>query len=300
MIRRMCSRSAEIFSRLLDAKEREVVLGDLAESGESPGCALREVLGLVVRRQASAWTQWQPWLTLSILIVPCGMLLSLVSRNTADLSAVYIWMYANNWDWAFLGNPGFGHELAHCVSLVFTMYLALVSWSWTSGFVLGATSCERVRVNGVLFCLMLLFGEVLGAPLYLACRWQYLHRNFGVPALSNLNEPVFALAFYRVMFPIIVQVALVVIPSVWGMRYGAGATKLRPALREMVRAVAIVTLIAIVVQNQGLWLLRRPSWGLGILHSWAVLALAVLIYWPFLYLAVAAIRQWRGEEVRAT
>jgi hypothetical protein len=36
------------------------------------------------------------------LVVPLGILLSLVSRSTADGRAVYIWMYSNNWDWEFV------------------------------------------------------------------------------------------------------------------------------------------------------------------------------------------------------
>ena len=74
-------------------------------------------------------------------------------------------MYANNWEWGDVRNAGFLHEFAHCVALILLSYLTLVCWSWTSGFVLGSVSRGTVRVNGVLFCLMLLF-EYL-APLYL-------------------------------------------------------------------------------------------------------------------------------------
>jgi Tat protein translocase TatC len=42
-------------SRILEANERDAVLGDLAESHESGGQALRDLLGLVVRRQAALW-----------------------------------------------------------------------------------------------------------------------------------------------------------------------------------------------------------------------------------------------------
>src|SRR5260370_23090728 len=88
----------DISSRMLNPEEREVVRGDLAESGEKGSRALRDVLGLVVRRQAALWTDWRPWLTLVRLVVPLGVLLSIASKSTADGSAVYIWMYADNLD----------------------------------------------------------------------------------------------------------------------------------------------------------------------------------------------------------
>ena len=52
----------EMVSRLLDQPERDVVRGDLAECGARPGPALREVAGLVIRRQAALWIDWRPWL----------------------------------------------------------------------------------------------------------------------------------------------------------------------------------------------------------------------------------------------
>src|ERR1700704_4183276 len=100
------------------------------------------------------------------------MLLSIVSRNTAHSSAIYIWLYANNWEWRDLRNSGFCYEFAHTLGMVCSWYLALACWSWTSGFVLGSVSRGIIRVNRVLFCLMLLFGALLGAPKYFEFYWQ--------------------------------------------------------------------------------------------------------------------------------
>jgi len=55
---------------MLESGEREAVRGDLAESGETGSQALRHVVGLVIRRQLSIWTDWRPWLTLVGLVVP--------------------------------------------------------------------------------------------------------------------------------------------------------------------------------------------------------------------------------------
>lgn len=186
---------------------------------------------------------------------------------------------------------------AHCLLLVFTMYLTLASWSWTTGFVLGSASRDIVRFNAVLFCLMLLFGEILGVPLYLAYQWQYLHRGSNLPAVPNFNSPVFALTFYRLMFPFIVQALLAIVPSVWGISHGAGATKLKPALRTTFRVVAIVTLMAILFQNPASWLLLKlPKVPLS-LQSWASRLPEILVYWPLVYLTANAIVGYQHDKV---
>src|SRR6266567_3392441 len=120
-----------------------------------------------------------------------------------------------------------------CWRLVDISYLMLDCWSWTCGFVLGSVSRRIIRLNSVLFCLMLLFGALLGAPRYFEYYWQYLHRVFPFPAFPNQNDPVFALTFYRVMLSLIVQAFLVVIPSVSGMRQGIEAARFHPFLRAV-------------------------------------------------------------------
>src|ERR1700694_3902233 len=69
---RTCWLLVDIFSQTLEPDERDAIRGDLAESSETSGRALRDVLGLVVRRQAALWTHWRPWLVLVALIVPLG------------------------------------------------------------------------------------------------------------------------------------------------------------------------------------------------------------------------------------
>ena len=51
MMPRVCWRLVDIASLMLRPDERDVVRGDLAESGAAGGQALCDVLGLVVRRQ---------------------------------------------------------------------------------------------------------------------------------------------------------------------------------------------------------------------------------------------------------
>ncbi len=77
----------ESLSRLLDDDEREVVRGDLAECGTSAAHALREVIGLVIRRQAVLWCDWRPWFVMASVVIPIGLLLSYASRSWGVTSA---------------------------------------------------------------------------------------------------------------------------------------------------------------------------------------------------------------------
>ncbi len=50
----------QIAAQLLERDEREAVLGDLVETGESAWQGLLDVLGLVIRREATVWKTWRP------------------------------------------------------------------------------------------------------------------------------------------------------------------------------------------------------------------------------------------------
>jgi len=69
-------RLAELVGLALDPRERESVLGDLAECGTSGGRAFFEVLGLVARRQLLIWTDWRPWFGLIGIVGISGFCLS--------------------------------------------------------------------------------------------------------------------------------------------------------------------------------------------------------------------------------
>ena len=64
----------------LEPDERDAVQGDLAELGVTGMRALRDLLGLIVRRQALAWTDRRPWLPLGVLVVPLVMPPSLAEK----------------------------------------------------------------------------------------------------------------------------------------------------------------------------------------------------------------------------
>ena len=291
-MKRICWWLVDLVSRMLEPGERDVVRGDFTESGQSGAQALRDVLGLVVRRQAALWNDWRPWAVLVGLIIPLGMLLSIVSWITAGLTSTYLWMYANNWDSAFLTDRAFWYAFAYSVTVISHSFLLLICWSWTAGFVLGSMSRRFVPVYGVLFCLMLVFGCLLGAPQYFAYLIQYVpHR----PETPNQVDPVYGIALYRTVLPFLVQAAVVAVPSLLGMHQAVDSRKFSPILRMVLWTAAILTLILMVIQEPGLGFLMRAYWRPW-WQGWQIRSLHMLVYLPVAYLAASAI--WRRRHSR--
>jgi len=230
------------------------------------------------------------------------MLLSIVSRSTADTSSIYVWMYANNWDSALMSNPGFWRLFSETVVLVFLWLLTLACCSWTGGFVLGSASRGITQINGVVLCLMLLFGELAGAPMYFAFCADYLHRSPRVPALPDYNAAVFDLPFYRVVFPVIVQAGLVALPALSGLRHGSEGAEARLPWRVALRIAAAVSVAAMVVQNQAFWLFLNTHVVYAYLHpgTWrgrGIRLLQYVVFWPLAYSLAREISRRRDRIV---
>jgi len=201
-MQRFCWWVAELLSRTLEAEEREAVSGDIVEAGASGIQAVRDLLGLVVRRQSALWKSWKPWAALAGLAI-FGFLLSQDSRRAADRSAVFIWLYANNWDSMQITNAALRSVLAQYTEAIALMYLALACRAWLVGFVAGYLSGRAALVNAALFTLMALIGVPMVAP----------HGTY----VGHIA--VFSVFFYHAIFPWIVQVILILLPGVWGMRH---------------------------------------------------------------------------------
>jgi hypothetical protein len=261
---RPANRLLNLASRMLDRDERNAVRGDLEEARIDGLRALRDVLGLVGRRQLLAWTGWRPWLTLALVIAPLGTLLSLVSRFWADNGAIYAWLYVNNWTAAYLESPGSRVEAARHAAEFLLAFLTLAGWSWTSGFVVAALARRSTWICAALFCVVV-FGP-LGT----------------VPQRSDEHAAVFTLAFYRVVFPLLVRTALVAIPFLCGIWIGRRRAALS-ALQAMVWALALVAATAVTMRgvemSAAAWLHARPAW----LHL-----LPVAMLWPAGYILFTA------------
>ena len=275
-------------ARALDPAEREVVLGDLAELGESWSHALRQILGLVVRREAALWMSPRPWLIVIAVAIPLGLLISVLSRIASGGISVYVWMYANNSDWDLLKSAGFWYVLRGASFSFLVQCLTLACWSWIVGFVIGAMSGKFVRRTAFIFLCILLAGEISFAPRYLAFCWQLRDEVFHTPVVPAQSDPVSALLFYRVVFPFLVQIVLVAAPALWAVGIGSRLGALGRALRTVVWVAAILSVAMLVTREPGLGLLLYPSlfWFSGPVHL-----LQPIVYWPIAYLLTAAIRE---------
>ncbi|MDE3157090.1 MAG: hypothetical protein KGN76_18485 [Acidobacteriota bacterium] len=201
-------------ARLLDADERDAVLGDLAELGASQTQVIREIVGLATRRQFAPWKGWRPWLALLGLALPLGMALSFASRAWANNSAIYAWFYVNNWTWGYLQSPGARLDLLRYSGTVIVRCLALIGWAWTIGFVLASLSRRAVWATAGAFTVVLFVATYDSTTSGLA--------NSG-------NWAVFASPFYRLVFPALVRATLVLPPMCLGAMRAPKGNPLSPA-----------------------------------------------------------------------
>lgn len=276
----------EHLSRPLDADEREVVLGDISESRAAAWRAMRDVGGLVIRRQAIQWTGWRPWLALAGLAVPFGVALSLLSRFWSNSTAIYIWFYADNWTSSYLESAGARRDLLQNAAWIAVPYLLLALWSWTAGYALASLSHRTAWANaGVLG--LLLFAVSLGSSTMIA-------------AGGGNHEAIFTLALYRVAHPAAVRIALVAVPLVLGLRTGSSGNALgRP--RAIACAAAVATLTALTahsIESAVRFGLASASDGVPLLPAiaWPLRLLPVVLAWPAAFIVATAIRDTAKDK----
>jgi hypothetical protein len=121
---------AEMATIFLAPMDREAVLGDLAETGGCGWSALGSVLGLVVRQRMELWRAWQPWVASSVAFAGSLLLLSVSFGLSVDSRHL------------LRGERGYGSVLCEA--------LLMLSWAWTSGFVVGSLSNKTRWVSGSL------------------------------------------------------------------------------------------------------------------------------------------------------
>jgi hypothetical protein len=281
----------DVVSRLLDEREREVVHGDLAECGTSAGKALREIVGLVVRRQVTQWYGWESWIALLTVVIPVGALLSHASRSWAEGAAEGILLYGRLWDFSYLANPGWRADLTSFAVGTAAAWLALIGWSWTSGFALTRLSRPTAWLTVTMLCLVVVMATWGTNTI------AHLQRHHG-PSLQHHITFAF--------FPRVLRMFLVIVPVVWGARRG-----MRPALLRPIPTVIAVLLLAsmTIVASRGLE--GSMSFGRGVLPAekgpdgFVVSAddprplwfLSLVMLWPAAYiLATESMDRLRGSR----
>jgi hypothetical protein len=135
----------EAASQLLEPREREAVLGDLAEAGLPAWQGVPEVLGLFLRRQALLWTSWRPWVAAFGLTLPFSFLLMGYSLSVSETLHRLASEYANG----LIG--------ANSLLLPLCYIFLLIAWSWIGGFVVGSISPRTIWVSILACCSPCLF-----------------------------------------------------------------------------------------------------------------------------------------------
>jgi hypothetical protein len=121
---------AEMATIFLAPRDRDAVLGDLAETGARRWGGLRSVLGLVVRQQMELWRTWRPWVASGVAFAESLLLLGVSFGLSVDSRHL------------LRGESGYGSVLCEA--------LLMLSWAWTSGFVVGSLSGKARWVSGIL------------------------------------------------------------------------------------------------------------------------------------------------------
>jgi hypothetical protein len=141
----------ESASQLLERDEREAVLGDLIEAGESAWRSLMDVLSLIIRRQALLWKNWQPWLAAFGLAFPGSLFLMGFSLSVSWTLKHLIDPPAPKVPLAIGLMPHSGIALLVC------QLCLLIGWSWTGGFVVGSLSRRALWASIAASCLPCVF-----------------------------------------------------------------------------------------------------------------------------------------------
>lgn len=136
-------------ARALDVREREAVLGDLVESGETGWGALCDVLGLAIRRQLEIWTDWRPWVALIGVAGLSGCCLSMIllGINGAIVQQLNAWLrYGVHYN---TGVTSFSNQMI----LISVDVLAIACWSAAGGFALHRLSGRAAWLTALFFYL---------------------------------------------------------------------------------------------------------------------------------------------------
>jgi hypothetical protein len=260
-VNRPCWGLIDFLSLALAPDERDAVLGDLAESGDSGVPALSAVLGLVARRQSALWQDWRPWLGLFGLAVPLGLLLSFNAFVLDRAVDLYLWILRNHATIDPRTLEETGLTLRHGMVQFIVAPLLLISWSWISGFVLGTLSRRRMWVNGVAFCLTLASAA-------------FTEMSRSRPYQYSVAGWVFPVTFYTAILPLplLLVAVLVLLPALRGLYQSR-----RLAVPELRMTILWTALIVVLAAGMQPWAWKLPAFaGLLVLAG----------YWPVGYLVV--------------
>jgi hypothetical protein len=291
-----------ILARALEPSERYAVLGDIAESGEGILSALRDLLGLVIRRQAALWTHWQPWLALIGIGVIVGASLSRIAggftgglfqqwRTYEKYGVHYATGVTPRQDFAFLA----------CLAA------GLIVWSWTSGFLLQSLSGRADWLTWLVFCLITVDLHLFLCPALCAAflgvrrrvlpiryAWILINLSVVLPFLAawmTRGWPAIAPQDWLILRLAILELHLFLLPALCGAFFGA-RRRVLPVRYAYILAAAVVLLAILATWMSGWYVTAEEVWSRG---TWSGGSRATLqfflVSWPAFYLLISADRQ---------
>lgn len=150
-MRNVAWRLIEAMAQQLTPAEREVVLGDLIETRETAWRGMREVWGLVARRQLELWNGWRPWLAAAGVAFPCSFILMGFSFAISSELRNHF---------AYRGQLSFSSfEPGEFLSLL-CQVLVLLICAWSAGFTVESVSRRTFVVTAICCFLACLFCQL--------------------------------------------------------------------------------------------------------------------------------------------
>ena len=193
-------RLLEVLALQLTPSERDAVLGDLIETGTTAWEGMREVLGLVVRRQLQLLNNWRPWLAVFCVVLPGSFILMGTSVSASSTFQRMSQMMT-------------ARDLLKVVAVACLLACA----AWSAGFVVSSISRKTLWISGVCSLLPCLF-------CFFRFRIESLPRLslflFILPALLGVWHGIRAIRInLGLAAPLAVALTLWMIPS-WSRGFG--------------------------------------------------------------------------------
>jgi len=133
---------AEFAARSLEPTERDAILGDLIEVGETGWSALQNVLGLIILRQAQLLRTLRPWVAgLGVGLPSCYLLMGVSASVACTYERLFKPQVVRS-PWWPTANEGILLLLCH--------FFLLLAWSWTAGYLCASLSRRTLWVTAAL------------------------------------------------------------------------------------------------------------------------------------------------------
>jgi len=257
----------DVLSRALPTHEALAARGDLTESAISAGRAVREMLGLVLRRQLGLWGHARPWLALFTIALPTGILLGNLARYWSEGGSAYLWLYATGADAQSLETTVWRFDARQPAALVLWLCLNAVTlavWAWIAGAAVRSMAHRALLTVAPAFLAALVLGTV------------------GTISFGGFSDSAPASTYlYGAVVPALLRVCLVALPLLAGL--------MLDSVSKIVQGARILAALAVAV----LAVRAQPSLEIALLGGWtsvlvgrgtARLGLATLMIWPAVYL----------------